>query len=75
MDIIHWLIHTGTNGILMGFLDNNSMILAFTASIIFMYLKYRAKRTPSPDDDELVASIEAKVNALFHGAIDKKINQ
>ena len=59
---MNWLLEPGTNKYILMFLDNNSFILLGLWGIFIAYLKYRAKKTPSPEDDALIEEIEKKVS-------------
>ena len=72
MDIIYWILDVSSNQNIMEFLDTHSVILLFTYGIGMLVLKYYAKKTPSTDDDELLAAIDSKVGDLFNSSIQKR---
>jgi len=66
MTIINWLIEIGTNDAIYSFVDNNSLILLGVWGLFIGYLRYRAKQTPSPDDDAFIEELNNKVKtSLF----------
>ena len=75
MQIIQWIISPGTNSYVLDFLDNNSVLIIGLWGILLMYLRYRAKKTPSPEDDELVEQIDNQVKSWFQTAIGKRTNR
>jgi hypothetical protein len=74
MNFIYWLLDVTSNHVVLDFLDTHSVILGFLGGMFFIVAKYLAKKTPSPDDDELIAAIENKVGDLFHSTIQKRVN-
>ena len=68
-----WIFEPGTNKYLMLLIDNNSLLLGAFFGILFSILKYKAKQTPSPDDDELVNKIEGKIMGIFNRKVDEKL--
>jgi hypothetical protein len=67
-----WLLDPGTNKYIFQFADNNSFLLLTLFGLLFSLLKYKAKKTPSPDDDKLVEEVERKVLGLFNRSISKR---
>jgi len=74
MDIIYWILDVTSNQNIMGFLDTHSVVVLFVYGITMVVLRYYAKKTPSTDDDELLAAIDGKVGELFHSSVQKRAN-
>jgi len=70
-DIIQWLITVGTNDSIYKFVDNNSLILLACWATFIAYLKYQAKKTPSPEDDKFVEDLDNEVRARIGGIFEK----
>ncbi len=68
-----WLLEPGTNHYLWMFIDNNSLALGTLFTMLIAWLKYRAKQTPSPHDDELVNKIENKIMGIFNRKVDERL--
>ena len=67
-----WLIEEGTNGVVLQFLDNNSFVLIALWGLVIMVLRYRAQKTETLADDELVDQIDSTVTGWFNRAVQKK---
>jgi len=75
IDLIYWLADVGTNEFLFRLIDNNSALLFGGWGMLMLVLKYRAKKTPSPDDDEFIENVDNTVKNWFSASIQKRAHK
>ena len=71
MELLKWFCETGTDSWVGLFLSNNSILIGIFFTIVIMLLRYRAKKTPGTDDDELISDIEGVIKGRVLGIINK----
>jgi hypothetical protein len=66
-----WLAQVGTNVWIGSFLTNNFLLISGLGAFIFMILKIIAKRTPSPEDDKIIAEMQAAFNNKINSLVKR----